>query len=170
MSDIDLEGFQEDLKRIAMDESVPEAERERARAAYNQIEDGHMEEVMRKLGLQPIKVEVPEIEIVDLGEFCVDCRRDVSEGTEWFASRLHEIRESADGTKYLKGFLCGDCQPFEGTLMEPIIDALKERRWQEKDIRQAFRKIGAESLFEVNVDPMLQSIELMLKYMGYEKH
>ena len=169
MTDTDLEGLQEDLKRIAMDESVPEVERERARDAYNQIEDGNVEEVMRKLGLQPIKVEVPEMETIDLGEFCVNCRRDVSEGTEWFASRQPEIRETEDGTKMLKGFLCDDCQPFEGTLMEPIIEALKERRFTEKDIRMVFRRIGAENLYEVSIGPMLDNLELMLRGAGIEK-
>ena len=84
-NDPELEEIQDELKKIAMDDSRSDEERERAREGYNLIEDGKMEEAMQKLGL--IRVEVPEQEVIDLGDYCVDCRRDVSEGTEWFASR-----------------------------------------------------------------------------------
>jgi hypothetical protein len=110
-----------------------------------------------------VRLDLPEQEVTDLGDYCVECRKFVGEDTEWFATRQPVIRDSEDGTKRLKGFLCDDDQPIEGTLMEPIIDALKERRFDERQIRTHMKRVGPETLFEELVAPMLDMLETLLQ-------
>ena len=107
-------------------------------------------------------VPIPEVETTDIGDYCIECRRHVGEDTEWFASRRPHIQENEDDTR-TKGFLCEPCQPLEGTLSEPIIEALVERRYDEKQIRERIRLIGEETLFEELVAPMLDMFETLLQ-------
>ena len=93
-----------------------------------------------------VVIEMPEIEDIQLGEFCVDCRDPVDERTDKFASRRPTVREQ--GNTRLRGFLCEECQPLDGTLMEPIVQALKQRRWDDKTVRERMRVIGMEELYE----------------------
>ena len=109
-----------------------------------------------------VRLDMPEIEETDIGEYCADCRRYVGEDTEWFASRQPVVREVDESTR-IKGFLCDDCQPIEGTLMEPIIEALKERRYDEKQVRTHMKRVGTEVIFDEFVKPMLDTLEVILQ-------
>jgi hypothetical protein len=107
-----------------------------------------------------VPIEMPDT--TDIGEYCVECRRYVGEDTEWFKARKPHIHVNDDDSR-IKGFLCEPCQPLEGTLMEPIIAALVQRRYDETLIRKHIRLIGEETLFEELVGPMLDMFETLLQ-------
>ena len=111
-------------------------------------------------GIATVTIELPDT--TDIGDYCVPCRRFVGEGTEWFATRQPHIHVNDDKSR-IKGFLCGDCQPMEGTLMEPIVEALVERHWDERQIRVHMKRIGSEELFAELVAPMLDMMEVLLQ-------
>lgn len=123
------------------------------------------ETIAKETGMTPeenvIELEMPEIEDIQLGEFCVECRDPVDERTDKFASRRPEVREQ--GNTRLRGYLCEECQPLDGTLMEPIVQALKGRRWDDKTVRERMRTIGMEELYEHVVGPMLDEMEMLLR-------
>jgi hypothetical protein len=110
-----------------------------------------------------VRIPISEVREIDIGEYCVDCRRPVDERTEWFASRQPHVQESEDKSERIIGYLCDDCQPIEGTLMEPIIDALVGRRYDERQIRTHMKRVGAEELYAELVEPMLDMMETLLQ-------
>lgn len=110
-----------------------------------------------------VRLDLPEVKETDIGEYCVECRKYVGEDTEWFATRQPIVRESDDKTERIRGFLCSDDQPIGGTLMEPIIAALVERRYDERQIRTHMKRVGPEALFEEVVGPMLDMLEILLQ-------
>jgi hypothetical protein len=140
----DLAGYHE----MQRDEEKEEGRRTRPDPQIT--DDGHL--------LVPIE----RVETTDIGEYCTECRRYVGEDTEWFASRQPHIHVNDDDSR-IKGFLCEPCQPLEGTLMEPIVDALVQRRYDEKLVRKHIKLIGEETLFEELVGPMLDMFETLLQ-------
>lgn len=113
---------------------------------------------------EAVEIEIPAVVYEDIGEFCLDCGRAVDEGTEWFATRRPEVRLSTyDETKGMRGFLCENCQPLEGTLIEPLIDALAARRWDRDMVKSRMRAVGVENLYEAIVGPSLDLLEVVLR-------
>ena len=111
-----------------------------------------------------VVVTVPLVEVTDIGEYCVDCRDPVDERYPKFASRRPVLREGeGEGGKALKGFLCEDCVPLEGTLMQPLVEALAERRWDEAEVKERMRIVGVEDIYEKVVGPTLDLLEVLLR-------
>lgn len=111
-----------------------------------------------------VLLKIPKTEVTDIGEFCVDCRDPVDERYPKFASRRPVIREGeGEDGKALKGFLCEDCQPLEGTLMQPLVEALVERRWDEGVVKERMRVVGVEDIYEKVVGPTLDLLEMLLR-------
>ncbi len=131
-------------------------------------EDGSLIGIIGPDGkLYPIQ-QPPEPEFdIDLGEYCVDCRKDVSQKYGVEDGRIEGIferikRGETEPTR-IKGFLCRDCKPLEGTLLEPIIEALAERRWDPIAVRKAIATVGAERFHAALTGPFLDHIELVLQ-------
>ena len=50
---------------------------------------------------------------IDIGNECVDCRRDTSEGRGLFVNRIPADRQDGVDDEHIIGYLCPDCQLIE---------------------------------------------------------
>jgi len=162
MKDPDQDEIDRVIKKMLDKIASGEDSKEVVDAGLAELEKGEPARPEPKPLIEEIKVEVPEVETIDLGEYCVDCRDPVDESTEKFASRRPEVREQST-TVRIQGFLCEDCFPLEGTLMEPTVQALKGRRWDEQVVRERMRAIGEEELYERVVGPYLDLMQTLLR-------
>jgi hypothetical protein len=117
--------------------------------------------------------EDPEAdEVVDLGDYCVECRFD-SEGQEGRTPALIPSARISQGTGpdgedevisvLLKGFKCENCQPFEQPLFEDALEALAESTRRDRgEIRNKMRQAGTEPLWAEFFGPMLERMETAL--------
>jgi hypothetical protein len=149
-------------------------------AILNAVADGDLPEGAVPLGVFPEPVtgeaHLPtaqtEIEVIDIGPYCVECREDTA-GQAGRTERLQDSvkitgQQDENGdpevvTVKLKGWLCESCQPFQSDLIEATAQALIERRMDPIEVRRKLRELGEEKIWEVWQGPMLDSIEVALE-------
>lgn len=117
-----------------------------------------------------VEIPIPALPVITFDASCVgdprgigrpSCSNSIQSGSRWFATRKPHVWDTEEHR--IVGYRCEECQPLEGVLMEPLVQALSARRWDEATIRQRMRLIGEERLYEQVVGPTLDLVEVILQ-------
>ena len=106
-----------------------------------------------------------EAEISDNGPRCAECGHTTYDETRSpYRKTLGFVLDDSDEPpivheRIVTGFLCDICTPFESPLIEGMVAALVERRFNAYEVREKLKMLNIEALWGLWCEPLLLTME-----------